>query len=126
MKPDTSPAPIVSATVKALEIVKRADERRDRLQNNIKKFKELAQGAGLPVLKSQTAIQPVLVGSARRVVEASEKLWDLGLFVQGMRPPTVPEGTSRLRVTLTAAHTHEQIARLVSGLKSILIEKESD
>jgi 8-amino-7-oxononanoate synthase len=85
-------------------------------------FRRLGREARLPLLESETPIQPVIVGAAGRTVDISRRLWERGLFVQGFRPPTVPEGSSRLRVTLSAAHDREQIARLVDELAKALEE----
>ncbi len=120
-----SPASMIVATIAALEIVERAEEERKRLGENVTLFKALATAANLPILDSSSPIQPVLVGSASRVMEASAGLWESGLFVQGMRPPTVPEGTSRLRVTLTAAHTKAQIEKLISALTAVLTQTKT-
>ena len=64
-------------------------------------------------------IVPVVLGSEERAVAASAALLERGLWVPAIRPPTVPPGTSRLRVTLSAAHTDEQVDRLVAALASL-------
>ncbi len=117
-----APAPVVEAAATGLEIVRKADDRRRALERNIEFFRTLAIEAGLSILNSDTAIQPVVIGDASRTMSASELLWKRGLFVQGMRPPTVPEGTSRLRVTLTAAHESTHIETLVRALVEVLDE----
>ncbi|MCP4674941.1 MAG: 8-amino-7-oxononanoate synthase [Deltaproteobacteria bacterium] len=117
-----APAPIVEAAAASLEIVKSADDQRRTLDRNIEIFRTPALEAGLSVLDSKTPIQPVVIGDASRTMVASELLWKRGLFVQGMRPPTVPEGTSRLRVTLTAAHEPTHIKTLVRVLVEVLSE----
>ncbi|HEX6634078.1 MAG TPA: aminotransferase class I/II-fold pyridoxal phosphate-dependent enzyme, partial [Usitatibacter sp.] len=75
---------------------------------------------GVPVTPSQTAIQPVIVGSAERALEVSARLADRGLFVPAIRPPTVPKGTSRLRVSLSAAHARADVERLAQALAESL------
>lgn len=111
-----APAPLAEACLAALSLVEAADKRREILWDNVAMFRELAHRAGLPLLESSTPIQPLMVGDAARTTAISRRLWDLGLFVTGFRPPTVPEGSSRLRVTLTAAHERAHVERLVEGL----------
>jgi len=114
------PAPVIEAARRSLEIVEGATELRGALQRNIDTFRQLAAGSGLPMIDSSTAIQPVLIGPAARTMEISRLLWEAGLFVQGIRPPTVAEGTCRLRVTLSAAHAPEDLERLVDALAQAL------
>jgi 8-amino-7-oxononanoate synthase len=114
------PPALAVAAHAAVDVVEHADDRRRALTENIALFKRLAASAGVPLIDSDTAIQPVPIGPADRTMEVSRRLWDEGLFVQGIRPPTVPEGTSRLRVTLTAAHEPNQIERLVAALGDAL------
>ncbi len=114
------PAALVTASAAGLDIARRADDRRQALGRNIRTFRDIAEKNNLPVLASQTPIQPVMVGDAKAVIRASEALWQRGVFVQGMRPPTVPEHTSRLRVSITAAHTQPHIDQLVNALTEVL------
>lgn len=116
------PPPLAAAVLEALELVEAADDRREALRRNVRLFRERAAAAGVGLGESGTPIQPVPVGSARRVTAVSDALWRRGVFLQGIRPPTVAEGTARLRVTLTAEHTEEQIARLVAALAASLEE----
>jgi 8-amino-7-oxononanoate synthase len=115
-----APVALIEAILTSLEIVRNADDLRSALKANIEYFKNLATERNLPILDSSTAIQPVMAGSADKVMAVSSELWKLGVFVQGMRPPTVPEGTSRLRVTLTAAHEKEHIEKLIVALDDSL------
>ncbi|MCW8830478.1 MAG: aminotransferase class I/II-fold pyridoxal phosphate-dependent enzyme, partial [Gammaproteobacteria bacterium] len=64
----------------------------------------------------QTAIQPIILGDEARAVAASEQLLEQGLLVTAIRPPTVPKGTARLRITLSASHTKVQIDQLIDAL----------
>ena len=75
-------------------------------------------------MESETPIQPIVLGEPGQAVAASAGLEARGLLVGAIRPPTVPKGTSRLRVTLTAAHTETDVANLLSGLADILGEQE--
>lgn len=98
------------------------DELRGRLESNISLFRVLARQHDLPVRASRTAIQPVVVGCERRVVKMSQMLERMGFWVVAIRPPTVPKGTARLRVSLSAAHTHHQIESLVAALSVTFAE----
>jgi 8-amino-7-oxononanoate synthase len=117
-----APAPLAEACLTALSLVEAADARRRALRENVARFRELAAERNLPLLDSETAIQPVLVGDAGRTVQIARRLWELGLFVTAFRPPTVADGSSRLRVTLSAAHEPEQIERLTDGLATAFSE----
>lgn len=107
-----------AATLASLEEV-RESERRDLLQENITLFKTLMEKAGLPLLSSETAIQPVVVGHPDKAVKASEKLKALGIWVSAIRSPTVPMGTDRLRITLSATHQQKDIIALVDALQLV-------
>ncbi len=71
------------------------------------------------LMTSATPIQPLVVGDNRAVMRASQALLDQGLWVTGIRTPTVPQGTARLRITFSAAHTHDDVARLIEGLRAL-------
>ena len=79
-----------------------------------------------PVLPSTTAIQPVLAGSARRALRLSRRLLEDGFLVSAIRPPTVPLGTSRLRVTLSAAHSQDDVEALIAALERALSAEPED
>jgi 8-amino-7-oxononanoate synthase len=85
-----------------------------------RRFRERASAAGLPLAESTTPIQPVMLGGADTAVRASEALLERGFFVAAIRPPTVPADTSRLRVTLSAAHRDADVDALVDALAGIL------
>ena len=111
----SSPA-LAVATLASIKRVRSETWRRERLHEHIALFRELAHSRGLPLLPSQTAIQPVMVGEATAASRMSARLWEEGFWVTAIRPPTVPPGTSRLRVTLSAAHTPAQIRSLVETM----------
>lgn len=122
----TAPPAALSEMVSAsLARIRRGDDLRRTLAENVALFRELATARDLPLLPSSTPIQPVLTHSAEQTMRASEALWRRGFFVQGIRPPTVPEGASRLRVTLGAKHTPLQIEQLVHALEAVLGEMGS-
>ena len=89
---------------------------RARLQSNITRFREGANARGLTLLPSLTAIQPLLIGDDAEALALSQALEQQGYWVAAIRPPTVPEGSARLRITLSAAHTGEQIDGLLDAL----------
>lgn len=116
----TAIPPAVAAVNRAgLSLLKGEPERRQRLQENINYFKQLATEQRLPLMPSDTAIQPVLLGQNERAVEISSKLREKGLLVVAIRPPTVPENSARLRITLTANHTKAHIERLVTTVSEL-------
>jgi 8-amino-7-oxononanoate synthase len=113
------PAAQAHATLASLQ-AKQTAERRTILAERIEQFKLLANTAGLALMPSNTAIQPVLIGDAEKALTASEKLKALGLWVTAIRYPTVPKYTDRLRITLTAGHEIRDIEALVDGLQIVL------
>ena len=79
-----------------------------------------ASALGLNILSSETAIQPLMIGDSENAVCISKKLFDEGFLISAIRPPTVPEGSARLRITLTSAHTEEQVDSLLETLGKLL------
>ncbi|MFT2090652.1 aminotransferase class I/II-fold pyridoxal phosphate-dependent enzyme [Paraglaciecola sp. 2405UD69-4] len=114
------PAAQAYATLMSLQ-AKLADERRQILKTRITLFKELARSAGLTLMPSDTAIQPVLIGEPQKALAASERLKNLGLWVSAIRYPTVPKHTDRLRITISASHDERDIQALVDGLQLCLL-----
>ena len=113
------PAALAVATRKALELSRHEQWRRDHLAALIRRFREGARSLGLPLLPSGTPIQPVIIGSAIAALAASRTLEEAGILVTAIRPPTVPQGSARLRVTLSAGHTAEQVDRLLDALATL-------
>jgi len=110
------PPAVASATLKALEIVRREPEHRACLRANIATFRREAQRLGLPLTDSTTPIQPLMLNDETRTLRWAAMLARLGIAVGAIRPPTVPQGQARLRITLSARHTHNDIERLLAGL----------
>ncbi len=110
------PQPVAAASRAALALIRTESWRRERLGAHIARFRELALSAGVPLMASATPIQPVLLGSAAAALAAQRQLEAAGLCVMAIRPPTVPAGSARLRVTLSAAHTPAQLEQLVTEL----------
>jgi len=110
------PPAVAAASLAALQLLREESWRRHYLKDLIVRFRSGAQQLSLPLMESASAIQPLLVGDAGRAMNLSEQLRDRGLLISAIRPPTVPAGTSRLRITLSAAHNEEQIDRLLEHL----------
>ena len=110
------PQPVAAASRKALELIQSESWRRTRLASLIERFRRRARDAQVPLGRSPTPIQPIVLGSEGAVLGAQRELEAAGLLAVAIRPPTVPKGTARLRVTLTAAHTEEEIDRLAEAL----------
>ncbi|HET9679302.1 MAG TPA: 8-amino-7-oxononanoate synthase [Gammaproteobacteria bacterium] len=113
------PAALAQAARASLHIVREDSTRLNTLNSLIAYFKQRAAQLGLPLVPSDTPIQPIMVGDAARALAISDQLRENGLLVTAIRPPTVPAGSSRLRVTLSAAHSKVQIDRLLRGLEEV-------
>lgn len=113
------PALAVSAS-EALRVVKTEHWRRERLFALVRRFREGAQKLGIPLLPVGGPIQPILLGDCARALEISGALMSRGIFACAVRPPTVPEGTARLRININASHTEAHIDRLLDALASLL------
>ena len=114
-----TPPLLAAATLAALDVIAREPERQQQLQANIQQLRVGLQVQGWQLVESQTAIQPIIVGDAARTLALSQRLADQGILAVAIRPPTVPQGTSRLRVTLSAAHTAEHVERLVEVMAGL-------
>ena len=110
------PAAIACATLESLKIIENETSRREKLRYNIMLFKQLAAAAELPQTTSQTAIQPLIVNDTERALALSDALLKSGIQVAAIRPPTVPEGTARLRITLSSQHEENDVRMLVHTL----------
>jgi 8-amino-7-oxononanoate synthase len=110
------PQPVAAATRKALQIAQRESWRRERALALATRFRSAARQLELHLTASESPIQPVILGSADAAVRAQNELLDAGFLVVAIRPPTVPAGTARLRITFTAAHTEDQVDALVEAL----------
>ncbi len=116
----TAMSPIMAvASRAALKCVMQADAERDHLRLLIQHFREGAKILGLKLGNSSSAIQPILLGDANTALNWSESLKQQGFWVGAIRPPTVPKNTARLRITLSAAHSLEQVKQLLDALKII-------
>lgn len=113
------PPAVACALVKSLELIAAGDARRAHLQALIRQLQEGLAGLPWQLLPSQTAIQPLIVGDNEAALTLSRALWERGLWVAAIRPPTVPAGTARLRISLSAAHSQADIVSLVDALKAL-------
>ena len=111
-----SPPALAEASRAALRIIQQEPERRTHLRNLISRFRTGAKQLNLKLMESETPIQPLLVGDAAEALTLSQRLRERGIVVAAIRPPTVPTGTARLRITLTATHTFPQVDRLLEAL----------
>jgi 8-amino-7-oxononanoate synthase len=118
-----APPALAEATRASLAIARREGWRRERLQSLIARLRSGAAQLGLPLLESATPIQPLLAGTAARAIAWGRALEDAGLLVTPIRPPTVPEGTARLRITLSAAHRESDVDRLLDALAILPVEE---
>jgi len=109
--------PIAAATRVSLRLIGEGRKLRQKLSKNITYFRQQALALGLELLPSASPIQPLMLGSEQRLLDWAEKLQGAGILVGAIRPPTVPEGTSRLRITLSAIHQQTEIDQLLDALK---------
>ena len=114
-----APPAIACALSKSLEIIRNGDALRASLMARIAQLRDGLAGLPWALLPSLTAIQPLIVGDNEAAVALSGALWESGLWVPAIRPPTVPIGTARLRISVSAAHTETDIAQLIGALKEL-------
>jgi 8-amino-7-oxononanoate synthase len=113
------PPAVAAATRAALRLIQHDDWRREQLQQLIAQFRAGATRMGLKLMTSATAIQPIVLGDAAAAIHASDALLAAGFLVAAIRPPTVPTGSARLRITLSAAHSETDVDRLLEALAEI-------
>ncbi|MFZ1246400.1 MAG: aminotransferase class I/II-fold pyridoxal phosphate-dependent enzyme, partial [Azonexus sp.] len=113
------PPAIACALSKSLQLIKNGDALRANLMARIGQLRDGLAGLPLKLLASATTIQPLIVGENEATVTLSKALWERGLWVPAIRPPTVPKGTARLRISVSAAHTEADIAQLITALKEL-------
>lgn len=113
------PPALAAATRAALQLVQTEPQRRLQLQENIVHFTRGAKARQLDLAPSQTAIQPLILGDNARALAWQQALAQRGFWVGAIRPPTVPKGSARLRITLTAGHSRGQIEQLLDTLAAL-------
>jgi len=114
------PAAVAAATLASLRLVQTENWRRERLQALIQQFRQGAAELGLELLTSTTAIQPLVIGDDKQAIAIGQALEAQGILVGVIRPPTVPEGSARLRITLSADHTEQDIRQLLDALEATI------
>ncbi len=112
-----APPAVACALSKSLQLIAAGDDLRANLMARIAKFRDGLAGLPFTLLPSPTAIQPLIIGANESAVALSKDLWERGLWVPAIRPPTVPKGTARLRISVSAAHTAADIDALIAALK---------
>lgn len=113
-----TPPAMAEATRASLRLVQQESWRREKLSALITRFRAGAEQLGLQLMASQTPIQPLMIGTTASALQLSERLRARGIMVPAMRPPTVPEGMARLRITFSAAHDELHIDRLLDALEA--------
>ena len=117
----TAPSPVNCATIMAgLNIIKNQPQRRIAIKENAAYLRKGLNQAGMDTLSSTTHIVPVMIGDSTEAMEISKQLFESGFFVAAIRPPTVANGTARLRLSLQYNHTKEQIDALVDAIRIAL------
>jgi len=114
-----APPAMACALSKSLEIIRHGDALRTSLMARIAQLRDGVAGLPWALLPSLTAIQPLIVGDNEAALALSGALWERGLWVPAIRPPTVPKGTARLRISVSAAHTEADIAQLIGALEEL-------
>jgi 8-amino-7-oxononanoate synthase len=114
-----SPPMLAHALAQSLTIIRDDTDRRRRLAARVAQWRVAAAELPWRCMPSETAIQPLIVGTNAQAVRLSDALWDRGIWVPAVRPPTVPQGSARLRITFSAAHEEAEVDRLVAALRDI-------
>jgi 8-amino-7-oxononanoate synthase len=113
------PPAVMAMSIAAIDLIQREPERRQALRNNCQLLRGGLESLGYSLGTSRSQILPLMIGDATRCMKLSEDLLQRGIFAQGIRPPTVPAGTSRLRITLMATHAREQIDEALKVFKDV-------
>jgi 8-amino-7-oxononanoate synthase len=122
----SSPPAVACATLASLALLQTEHWRREHLQQLIAQFRQGAQALGLNLMDSSTPIQPIIIGDSGQAMMISAKLRAQRILVGAIRPPTVPAGSARLRITLTAGHSAEHVQQLLDGLAACQLEARDE
>jgi len=112
------PPPVLGAIDAALDLIPTMNSEREKLQNHIEVILQHLKALGFSTGSGKSQIIPVIVGDAEKAVKLSKWLYDAGIWASAIRPPTVPQNEARIRLTITANHTDEQVKNLLEALKS--------
>jgi len=113
------PPAIAAASLASFDIIEKDNSYKEKLWDMVNYLKKKIQPLNFDTIGSETQIIPLMIGDARMAVDISNRLYSSGIFLSAIRPPTVPKGTSRLRMTVTAMHSKDDIDHLASKLKEI-------
>jgi len=113
------PPAVAEASRASLKLLQTEHWRREKLQTLIKQFRHGASELGLELMASETPIQPLQIGDNNKAMTISNKLLEKGILISAIRPPTVPDGTARLRVTFSAEHSEADVDHLLTTLEQI-------
>ena len=120
----TALMPALAATIThTLDKIKKSNKLRLHIRELIAEYKTLLTQAGINASESNNHIQPLIIGDPKETIEISDQLYQKNILVSAIRPPTVPKGTSRLRISITAAHTTNDINLFVQAITNILNER---
>lgn len=114
------PPPVAAAAREALAVAATEDWRRVRVLELTARLRRGCAQAGVPLLPSPSPIQPLILGDSARALAVSDELFAAGFWVTAIRPPTVPKDSARLRITLSAAHSEQQVDALIDALTAAL------
>jgi 8-amino-7-oxononanoate synthase len=114
-----APAMLAAAVEASLELIREDEWRREHLRNLIAVLRRELRESESALAPSESPIQPLILGGNSEAVRASATLRERGILVPAIRPPTVPEGTARLRISLSAAHSEEEVVRLAAALREV-------
>ena len=113
------PPAVVGAVIEAIKMLMESTQYTDRLWDNARYFKAKLEALGFNTGKSETPITPVIIGEEAKAMKFSDRLFEEGVFAQGIAYPTVPRGTARVRTIVTAEHTREQLDRAAEAFKKV-------
>ncbi|NNE36969.1 MAG: 8-amino-7-oxononanoate synthase [Gammaproteobacteria bacterium] len=117
--------PLAAGVIESLKIIEDEPERIQRLFERINYFQQLCTDKGIQSMNTNTPIQPIILGDSGAVMRSCEQLKDKGIFVVGIRPPTVPEGTARIRISINSNHQPGELDLLVDALADVLKDKNN-
>lgn len=112
------PPALAAATSCSLNLIQKSALKRERLKNLISYFRSQAQTIGLQLMPSASPIQPIIIGDANKTLKLANKLLQNNILAVAIRPPTVPQGSARLRITINSEHTFEDIDRLIRQIET--------
>ena len=118
------PPAVMAMSIAAIDLIKKEPERRQALRNNCQLLRSGLESLRYSMGTNQSQILPLMIGDATQCMKLSEELLQRGVFAQGIRPPTVPAGTSRLRITLMATHTREHIDQALKVFEEVALKIE--